>query len=216
MGITNATASSDSDGGASLEAIYPVGSIYTSTVSTNPADLFGFGTWVAFGAGRVLIGAGTGTDSNSTQQTFSAGNTGGEYSHTLSTGEMPSHSHSQSSHSHSFGSHSHSMSHGHSGSVSGGSHSHTVSTRKDNCDFQSGSAYTSWGVGNDGQSNDGTFTTNSASHSHTISIDSYSGSTGSASGSSGSATPTIYSSGSGYSHNNIQPYITVYMWNRTA
>ena len=107
MGITNATASSDSDGGASLEAIYPVGSIYTSTVSTNPADLFGFGTWVAFGAGRVLIGAGTGTDSNSTQQTFSAGNTGGEYSHTLSTGEMPSHSHSQSSHSHSFGSHSH-------------------------------------------------------------------------------------------------------------
>jgi len=48
--------------------LYPVGSIYTSTVSTNPASLFGVGTWVAFGAGRVLIGNGGG---------YSAGATGG-------------------------------------------------------------------------------------------------------------------------------------------
>jgi len=40
---------------------YPVGSIYMSTVSTNPNTLFGFGTWVAYGVGRVLISAGTGT-----------------------------------------------------------------------------------------------------------------------------------------------------------
>ena len=34
---------------------YPVGAIYTSVLSTSPASLFG-GTWVAFGAGRVLVG----------------------------------------------------------------------------------------------------------------------------------------------------------------
>lgn len=40
-----------------LQAIYPVGSIYiNASVSTNPATLFGFGTWVAFGGGRVPVG----------------------------------------------------------------------------------------------------------------------------------------------------------------
>ena len=38
-------------------ALYPVGSIYTNaTNSTNPATLLGFGTWIAFGAGRVPVG----------------------------------------------------------------------------------------------------------------------------------------------------------------
>lgn len=53
---------------AALAALYPVGSIYTATVSTNPGTLFGFGTWTAFGAGRVMIGNGGG---------FTAGSTGG-------------------------------------------------------------------------------------------------------------------------------------------
>jgi hypothetical protein len=38
-------------------ALYPVGSIYTNaTSSTNPGTLLGFGTWTAFGAGRVMVG----------------------------------------------------------------------------------------------------------------------------------------------------------------
>ena len=45
---------------AALQAVYPVGSIYTSTISTNPGTTFGFGTWAAFGAGKVLIGQDTG------------------------------------------------------------------------------------------------------------------------------------------------------------
>jgi len=42
---------------AALSAIYPVGSIYVNAaVSTNPSALLGFGTWEAFGAGRVMVG----------------------------------------------------------------------------------------------------------------------------------------------------------------
>ena len=40
-----------------LQALHPVGSIYiNATVSTNPGTLLGFGTWSAFGAGRVMVG----------------------------------------------------------------------------------------------------------------------------------------------------------------
>jgi hypothetical protein len=42
---------------AALAVVYPVGSIYiNATSSTNPATLLGFGTWAAFGAGRVMVG----------------------------------------------------------------------------------------------------------------------------------------------------------------
>jgi hypothetical protein len=42
---------------AALAALYPVGSVYTNaTNSTNPGTLLGFGTWSAFGAGRVPVG----------------------------------------------------------------------------------------------------------------------------------------------------------------
>lgn len=34
---------------------YPVGKIYISESSTNPGTVLGFGTWVAYGAGRVLV-----------------------------------------------------------------------------------------------------------------------------------------------------------------
>ena len=41
---------------AALQAVYPVGSVYISTTATNPATTFGFGSWSAFGAGKVLVG----------------------------------------------------------------------------------------------------------------------------------------------------------------
>lgn len=65
-----------------LDRTYPVGSIYMSTVSTNPKDLFG-GTWEALG-GRFLIGA---------NDSYKAGATGGEATHKLTIAEMPSHNH---------------------------------------------------------------------------------------------------------------------------
>lgn len=42
---------------AALQAAYPVGSIYINASSaSNPSTLLGFGTWTAFGAGRVMVG----------------------------------------------------------------------------------------------------------------------------------------------------------------
>jgi hypothetical protein len=40
----------------SPQAAWPVGSLFISLVATDPAELFGFGTWTAFGTGRVLVG----------------------------------------------------------------------------------------------------------------------------------------------------------------
>ena len=43
------------------QTLFPVGTIYTqAAVATNPATLLGFGTWAAFGAGRVMVGLDSG------------------------------------------------------------------------------------------------------------------------------------------------------------
>ena len=75
----------------SIQAIYPVGSIYiNAAVATNPATLFGFGTWVTFGAGRVIVGLNSADSDFDTVQ-----ETGGAKTHTLSISEIPSHTHNQ-------------------------------------------------------------------------------------------------------------------------
>jgi hypothetical protein len=71
--------------------LFPVGALYSSTAATNPGTSLGFGTWTAFGAGRVMIGQ------NGT--TFVAGATGGSadavvVSHThTATVTDPGHNH---------------------------------------------------------------------------------------------------------------------------
>lgn len=80
-------------------ALYPVGSVYISTVSTSPAELFG-GDWERIN-GRFLIGAGApelnddGTSPG--DYNFAAGAKGGEATHTLAVNEMPKHRHGLSS-----------------------------------------------------------------------------------------------------------------------
>jgi len=68
-----------------FETVYPVGSIYLSTVETSPATLFG-GTWEQI-KDRFLLAAG---------DSYSAGDVGGEAEHTLTTSEMPAHTHKSS------------------------------------------------------------------------------------------------------------------------
>lgn len=72
-----------------MNYVHPVGSIYENADDpTNPAILFGVGTWVSLGAGRVLVGIDSGDTDFDT-----AGETGGSKTHTLTVDEMPSHSH---------------------------------------------------------------------------------------------------------------------------
>lgn len=78
-----------SQGGITALDVYPVGSVYISINSTNPASLFG-GTWVQFGQGKTLIGQ----DSNDADFD-TAEETGGNKSVTLTVGQMPSHTHTQ-------------------------------------------------------------------------------------------------------------------------
>ena len=146
-----------------LKKVYPVGSIYMSTVSTNPATLFGFGTWEAMPAGRVLLAQGK----SSWGTTYNAGSTGGEATHQLTVGELPQHTHTASTNT-------------------TGSHAHTYRT-----------FYGTTGYGPDGSSDrEKTINTGSSgNHTHTV---------------------TINNTGSNQAHNNLQPYIAVYIWKRTA
>ena len=88
--VTTAVAAVD------LSAVYPVGAIFTTvTAYANSAAVvtaIGGTTWVAFAAGKMLIGLDSGdTDFDTVEQT------GGAKTHTLSTAEMPSHNHSNGS-----------------------------------------------------------------------------------------------------------------------
>ena len=158
-----------------MKKIYPVGSIYMSTVSTNPATLFGFGTWEAMPAGRVLLAQGK----SDWGTTYEAGSSGGEATHQLTVGELPSHGHSASTNT---------------ANLTGNANSIGI-----NYDEVSVSGIISKNRGNDygGTNNDHNKTgfLINASHSHTV---------------------TINNTGSNQAHNNLQPYIAVYIWKRTA
>lgn len=147
---------------ATKAALFPVGTIYTqAAVATNPATLLGFGTWVSFGAGRVMVGIdGSDTAFDTLEET------GGSADATL-----PSHTHTATS------------------SVTDPGHAHTI-----NLTGFTGAGATALGgqnvVGN-------TQPTTTVTTGITVST------TNSTEGSSGTDA-------------NLQPYIVVYMWKRTA
>ena len=209
--------------------IYPVGSIYISTTDSTAAavhDRFG-GTWEAYATGRTLIGMG----SNGTNNYTTISDTGGAISHTITTDNMPSHTHSFSGNTGSTGgggSHTHSVSNTSTSRTSGGGgeHSHY---------FAGNIVYASSGAGGYASSTVSNFpiksvttTTstisnhthsytdyyaNTTSGAHTLTVaqmpshnHSFSGTTGAAGKASNEITPL----------STIDPYITVYMWKRIA
>ena len=71
-----------------IAMVYPVGSIYfNAAVATNPNTLLGFGTWAAYGAGRVPVGKAASGTFDTLNETM------GAETHTLSVAEIPSHTH---------------------------------------------------------------------------------------------------------------------------
>lgn len=161
--------------------IYPVGSIYISVTDTSPASLFG-GTWEQL-KDRFLLAAG---------DSYAAGSTGGEAQHTLTAGEMPSHSHVYSNATGVQGhqltvnempSHTHGIHWvGATPPQGGGSDQNFGVAQVAVGNQQSGSAGGNW------------------SHSHGLS----------------KSNANTTNTGSGAAHNNMPPYLAVYAWKRVA
>lgn len=145
---------------AAVAMLYPVGSIYTNASSgVNPGTLFGFGTWAAFGAGRVLVGL------DSSNALFDvAGDTGGS-----ADAIIPNHTHPAT--------------------VTDPGHAHTY-TRYASTAPQSGDT-TPCLTGASTQS------TSTATTGISVTV----------------SNPT---GGASVTNANYQPFITVYMWRRTA
>lgn len=126
-----------------VDIIYPIGSIYLSINPTPPQQLFG-GEWEQI-KDRFLLSAG---------DTYAAGNAGGEATHTLTVGEMPSHHHQYM-------------------------RQKALNAETDMPD-------------------DGTV------YASSTAISAF------------KRTVNTYNTGGGAAHNNMPPYLTVYMWKRTA
>ncbi len=187
-----------------LLAAYPVGSIYTSVNATSPATLFG-GVWERIG-GRFLLGA---------DSTYTAGSTGGEAAHTLTAAEMPAHTHTGPNHQHSIGNHAHTVpAHGHTASSSSaGAHSHTTHRW-----LAAGAGTARYAA--QGAADTPTQATSSAgAHTHTITIgnkEAFNTTSNGATNTTWAGTGNTGSAGSSGAHNNMPPYLAVYVWKRTA
>ena len=156
---------------SALVGAYPIGSIYmNAAVATNPATLLGFGTWVAFGAGKVPVGLNTADSDFNTVE-----GTGGSKDSII-----PTHNHAA----------------GTLATDSQGAHQHTTGTGR--AASTAGSTISYFAGLQGGASGTALSTTNSAgSHVHSISGD-------------------TANAGESATGKNLQPYIVVYMWKRTA
>lgn len=177
-----------------FDDIYPVGFIMITADNVNPGTRFG-GTWQQIAGGRCLIGA---------NSTYPAGSTGGAATHQLTVNEMPLHNHGVTV-------------------SSSGNHKHNRGTMDITGTFAgddsaraahygaapTGAFYDAGRVNLDLESDSGSGTRVGFQASRT-----WTGETNSAG--AHDHTVTIRNAGGGAAHNNMQPYLAVYIWQRTA
>lgn len=184
-----------------LNDIYPVGSIYITTSATNPGTIVG-GTWVAYAQGRTLIGVG---GSNYT----SASLTGGSSSKTITTANLPSHNHSIAP----IGSVSSTFKGTTTNTSTNGEHGdHYLDIQQSILEAEGYALSTDYAFAGRPyiSSSSTTSSSSNGNHSHTITpkgtiTNTFTG--------TASATSSV---GSGTAIKTTNPYITVYMWRRTA
>jgi hypothetical protein len=202
-----------------VDLIYPVGSIYLSVNNVNPSILFG-GTWEAWGSGCVPVGVKTSdTDFNTVEKTGGAKTesyipAGSNAAVTLTAAQsgVPAHSHGLNSHTHTIPALSGSTN-------TTGAHTHKTRAYYDIADTGTltGSSPYWWTIY--GQVNKES--TSNGDHSHTVTTNA--STTGQATGSTANNTAANATASHNHSFtgtaatiNHLQPYITCYMWKRTA
>lgn len=165
---------------AVLQTLHPVGSIYiNATNATNPGTLLGFGTWTAFGAGRVPVGF------NAADPLFdTAEETGGS-----KDAVTVAHTHTGTTASN--GAHQHFM----MNNIIYPNDGSWVATETLNRGDNLGGNLNSYQLSTSTTTADSVPTSSAGAHTHTFTTD---------------------STGSSGTNANLQPYITVYMWKRTA
>ena len=205
---------------------FPVGSVFIAVVSTDPATLLGYGTWSAFGAGRVMVGLNSGdADFDTAEETggaktvASAGTNAGEAAHTHSvTSNVAVGDHS--SHTHTY---TEVPNHTHPVNITDPGHVHAIS-----CGTTDGAVGR---VDSASSAQAATFNTNSNTTGITATTSNPGGgvATGTTAGPSATLTHSVtnnaVTSGAGSSHTHtftgsatsvVQPYIVCYFWKRTA
>jgi microcystin-dependent protein len=142
---------------------------------------------------RVPVGKGAGTFANLNA-------TGGAETHTLTTAQMPSHTHTQNSHNHTQNSHTHT---GPSHTHSGPSHQHTITVLDSTTTLGRASGTVNTVRPNDPLSKGTNFAGTGATGAAGT------GNTGSRTPTNNETTATNQNTGGGGAHNNLQPYIVL-------
>ncbi|MGL5582172.1 MAG: phage baseplate protein [Cetobacterium sp.] len=142
-----------------VSAAWPVGSVYISVIEGDPKDTLGVGEWEKFASGRVLIGTGSDKDESGTAKLIALGGKGGNYSETLTTENLPAHSHTGDSLAVAI--------------TGGGEHKHAIRTQNDRMSIHdiNGRWFRGAGTSTDYTETDG-------SHSHTGTVSGETGSVG--------------------------------------
>ncbi len=214
---------------------WPIGSIYISVSPTSPATLFG-GTWERFGNGKAVVGVDESDDDFKTVAL-----TGGSKTKTIAVENLPAHSHSVNINTNEAGSHSHGVGALNTGGQSA-NHTHTLPAF--NTDSKGGHSHnyggsglslrgspTLVGAGSTPMLLNGDWVgstqsagahthyvsakntgNQSANHTHSIAAHN----TGTVANHTHNVNGNTGNTGSGTALNVQNPYITVYMWKRTA